>query len=215
MQAQEIIDEVSKQLNDTAFVTWTEASLREYITSAEQAIVNLRPDAFSTVTTMQMAVGAKQTIPTNALRLLDVKRNMGTDGNTPGRPVNAVEEEAVDLFELTEEAASVAIKDFSYDERVGDVFYVYPPSDGTGWLEIAISQIPPNITFNQQTLSVSDIYRNAVVQYVMFRAYSIEIDSVSSRQRASEHLANFYQLMGAKFQRDVQFSPSVEVQEGA
>ena len=212
MFAQDIIDEVSKQLNDTAFTTWTEESLLEYITSAQEAVVFYRPDEYSLVTTLQLAAGSKQDLPTAARRLLDVKRNMGADGLTPGRPINNVEEEALDLFEIAPESPSAVTKDFSYDERTPRTFYVYPPSDGTNYIELSYSRTPPVVTAGGEELVVSDIYRNPVIQWVMFRAYSIEGDSASSQQRAQEHEASFYQMMGIKFQRDVQYSPSVEVQ---
>jgi hypothetical protein len=213
MQAQDIIDEVSGQLNDTGFITWTEADLLRYITSAQEMIVTMRPDAYSLVTTMLLAVGTKQALPSTALRLLDIKRNMGTDGLTPGRPINAVEEDALDLFQIGVESNSAVTKDFSYDERTPNDFYVYPPSDGTGYIEMSISRIPPEVTANNQELALKNIYRNHIIQWCMFRAYSIEVDSASSQERAQEHESSFYQMLGVKFQRDVQFSPSVEVQQ--
>jgi hypothetical protein len=215
MIVQEIIDEVSGQLNDIDLITWDLSSHLEYINAAMEAIVNIRPDAYSIVTTMQMTSGAKQSLPTSALRLLGVKRNMGADGVTPGRAIHAVDEESLDLFEFnwsnaTEEAA---VKNFTYDERMPNTFYVDPPSDGTGWIEIAISRVPTSVTVVGDTLVLKDIYRNQIIQWCMYRAYSIEVDSASSRSRAATHEQSFYQLMGKKFARDVQFSPSIEAQE--
>jgi hypothetical protein len=138
---------------------------------------------------------------------------MGTDGLTPGRNVHVVASDAVDLFELFSGVGSaVEITDFSYDERTPDWFFVDPASDGTGHIEISISRIPPNVTTVGQLLVLKDIYRNAVIQWCMYRAYSIEVDSVSSQRRAATHEVSFYGMMGKKIQRDVQFSPSPEAQ---
>lgn len=215
MLASDIITEVSSQLNDNNQVTWTEAMLLGYITTAEEMIVSLRPDTYSQITTMQMVVGAKQTIPATALRLLDIKRNMGVDGLTPGRSVNAVAADALDLFALdwTAEAVEAEAQDFTYDEKTPTEFFVDPPSDGTGYLEISVSRIPPAVTALSDTLVLKDIYRNAIIQWCMFRAYSVEVDSASSQRRASVHEASFYGLMGKKFQRDALFSPSSEVKQ--
>jgi hypothetical protein len=216
MLASEIISELGKQLNDVDQVTWTEASLIEYINSAQEMIVSIRPDAYSVITTMQMAAGSKQTIPSSALRLVDVKRNMGTDGNTPGRVVLPTEADALDLFQFNWNAATQVevVKNFFYDERTPNSFYVDPPSDGTGYLEVAISRVPTKVTAAGDTLVLKDIYRNHIVQWCMFRAYSIEVDSVASRDRANNHQGAFYAMMGRKFERDAQFSPSEEVQRG-
>lgn len=212
--ASEIISEASKQLNDVGKITWTDASYFEYITSAQEMIVSIRPDAYSLVTTMQMAAGSKQSLPATALRLLDIKRNMGTDGNTPGRAVLPVEENALDLFAFNWSAATqeAEVKNYVYDEKTPNTFYVDPPSDGTGWLELSISRVPPVITQDSDPLVVKDIYRSHVLQWVMFRAYSIEVDSVSSRQRAAKHEDTFYQMMSGKFERDALYSASKEVQ---
>jgi len=217
MIASDITLEVSSQLNDSDRITWPEDALHKYLTTAEEMIVTIRPDSYSGIATMQMVAGSKQSIPATALRLLDIKRNMGADGLTPGRVVLVTDNDSLDLFESSWNAATqvAAVYNFIYDEKTPDTFYVDPPSDGTGWLEVSISQIPPQVTAEGQTLVLKDIYRNALIQWCMFRAYSIEVDSASSQQRAAKHEKSFYQIMGKKFQRDVLFSPSPEAQEAA
>jgi hypothetical protein len=213
MDAQEIITEVSEQLNDLDHITWTEAMLRGYINSAQKMITSIRPDASSITTTMQLGAGTKQALPTAALRLLEVIRNMGTDGNTAGRVVRSTDHETLKMFDADWHTATpvVEVKNFSYNEKTPDIFYVDPPSDGTNHIELAYSIVPAVITANPDVLSLKDIYKNHIVQWCMFKAYSVEVDSVSSVNRAMKHEDSFYQMMGKKFQRDVTFSPSVEV----
>jgi len=214
MNAQEVIDEVSKQLNDASLTTWTESSLIEYINSAQEAIASIRPDASSTITTMQMVAGSKQTIPTSGLRLLEVIRNMGS-GSTPGRTIRPADHDSISLFNSAwhSQTQVAEIKNFAYNEKNPDTFYVDPPSDGTEFIEISISVVPLAVDFAVDDLALKDIYRNHIVQWCMFRAYSIEVDSASSQRRASAHKESFYELMGKKFQRDVMYSPSLEVEE--
>lgn len=211
--AQDIIDEVSSQLNDENLVTWTAPQQLRYITSAQEVIVSFRPDAYSVIENYLLSAGSRQDIPADALRLLDIKRNMGTDGNTPGRPVNAIDEQTSHLFELTEELPQTEIVDFSYDERVPNYFYVYPPSNGLGYVEVAISRVPPKVDATTDTLVLKDIYRQHIVSFCMYRAYQKEIDSVRSQDRAQTHLRTFFDLMGIKFTRDIQFTPSVELSD--
>lgn len=217
MIASDITLEVSRQLNDNDRITWPEEALHEYLTTAEEQVVTIRPDSYSSITTMLMVAGAKQSIPATALRLLDVKRNMGIDGLTPGRVVLVTDNDSLDLFEADWNAAVqvAAVYNFIYDEKTPNDFYVDPPSDGTGYIEISISQVPPQVTSENQTLVLKDIYRNALIQWCMFRAYSIEVDSASSQARAAKHEKSFYVMMGKKFQRDVIFSPSPEAAEVA
>lgn len=215
MNAQEIIDEVSGQLNDTSFITWTESMIIKYINSAQKMITSIRPDASSITATMLLVVGTKQTMPTAALRLLEITRNMGSDGLTPGRSINACSHDALRLFNSSWHTATAvaAVKNFAYNEKTPDTFYVDPPSDGTGYVEMAYSVIPTVVTANGDTLDLKDIYKNHIVQWCMFKAYSVEVDSASSQNRARVHESSFYQMMGKKFQRDVQFSPSEEMKD--
>lgn len=213
LSAGDIVDDVSEQLNDLDHTTWSEDVLLGYITSAEREIITIRPDAYSIVTTMQLVAGAKQSLSSDYLRLLDIKRNMGANGTTPGRSIQAVEDDALDLFDFnwSAESGSAVTKNYSYDEKTPNVFYVDPPSDGTNYIEMSVSRAPPVIDSVNDDLVLADTYYNAVVQWCMFRAYSIEVDSASSQRRAAAHEASFNALMGRKFSRDATFSPSPEV----
>lgn len=215
MKAQEILDEVARQLNDVGGVTWTQVSLFDYINSAQEVIASFRPDASSSITTMQMVAGTKQTLPTTALRLLEVIRNMGSAGTVPGRVIRAADHESISLFNSAwhSQGQVVEVKNFSYSEKNPDTFYVDPPSDGTEFIEISVSVAPTEVNDGLDDLTLKDIYKPHVIQWCMFRAYSIEVDSASSQNRAAAHEKSFYQLMGKKFERDIMFSPSVEVQE--
>lgn len=215
MLASDIITEVGRQLNDVNQITWSESAIIDYINSAQQMIVSIRPDAYSIVTSMQMDAGSKQSLPVEAIRLLNVSRNLGADGLTPGRVVHACEIEALDLFDFdwNTDAQVAAVKNYTYSEKTPNTFYVDPPSDGTGYIEISISRVPPAIIANYETLALKDIYENHIIQWCMFRAYSIEVDSASSQQRAAKHEQSFFTMMGRKFQRDVLFSPSVELKQ--
>lgn len=216
MLASEVIAELGRQLNDVDQVTWTTSSLVDYMNSAQQIISSMRPDAFSIIEVVQLQAGSKQALPASGRRLLDIKRNMGTDGLTPGRIVDVMEEDAIDLFDYgwQTNTQTQEILNYHYNERVPDIYYVDPPSDGFGWVEVYMSVIPtiipdpPTLGF---VLDASDIYRNQVIQWCMYRAYSIEIDSISSQQRATYHYNQFMNMMQEKFGAEVQFSPSEEV----
>ena len=216
MDAQEIITEVSEQLNDTDMITWTESMLIGYINSAQKAIASVRPDASSLTTTHPLVAGTKQTLPATAIRLTEVTRNMGADGLTPGRTIRVADHDSLRLFDSSwHTAAQVAeIKNFAYNEKTPEIFYVDPPSDGTVQIEISYTIIPETIMDSNDILSLTDIYKNHVIQWVMFKAYSVEVDSHISIQRAASHWDQFWQMLGRKYQRDLQFSPSKEVAAG-
>jgi len=214
MLASTIITEVSEQLNDTDFITWTESMLIGYINSAQRAIASVRPDASTVTESFQLAAGTKQDLPAAALRLLEVTRNMGFDGSTPGQSIRGTDYESLSLFNRNwhEAPQATVVNNFTYSEKTPRIFYVDPPADGTRWVEIHYSVLPANISASFETLALKDIYQNHIVQWCMFKAYSVEADSAISRQRALEHQTTFWNMLGRKFGRDAMYSPSEEVQ---
>lgn len=215
MDAQELIDAVSGQLNDTGNDTWSKATLIEYINSAQKTIATFRPDSSQTTVSVQMNAGSKQSMPAAARRLLEITRNMGSDGNTPGSTVRPADHESLRLFDggWHSSTQTAEINNYSYSEKTPDIYYVDPPSDGTGYVEMSYSVVPTEVTQTTDTLDLNDIYKEPIIQWMMFRAYSVEVDSVSSRNRARAHEDSFYNMMGRKFLRDAQFSASQEVQQ--
>jgi len=216
MLASEIISELGEQLNDVSQNTWSESALIKYINSAQEMIASIRPDASSLISTMKMVSGSRQAVPSTSRRLLTISGNMGSDGLTPGRAIYSADRDSLDLFNFNWHAATkvAEVKNFVYDEKTPDTFYVDPPSDGTGYIEISTSVIPAKISVVTDTLSLGDIYRNHIIQWCMFRAYSVEVDSASSQSRARKHEVTFYEIMGKKYQRDIVYSPSEEAQQG-
>lgn len=196
--AQNVLQRVVITLLDPNAVRWPTAELVRYLNDGQRDIALVRPDATSTTATMALVAGARQTLPSVGAKLLEVIRN--TSGNKRAiRLVNRIvlDSQYPDWYNLT---GVTEIKHYTYDPRDPRIFYVYPPaaaSDASA--ELIYSAYPTDITEPNSTalytavtgnVSVADIYVNALVNYILYRAYSKDSENTQNAALA----ASFYQL---------------------
>src|SRR6478609_911355 len=92
--AQTIITRVRTQLIDElATKRWTDDELLRWLSDGQRTLVAMDPALGEVSGPLLMVVGTKQTLPAGAFMLLDIKRNLGLDGVTPGRVVTVVSRE--------------------------------------------------------------------------------------------------------------------------
>jgi len=79
-----------------------------------------------------------------------------------------------------------------------NVFYVYPAADSTGnKIEITYSRTPVDLSTEASTIAVNDIYEPALLDYVMFRAFSKYADFAPGVELAKAYAASFASVVGA------------------
>lgn len=196
--ASEIVTKVSTLLFDVNNVKWSQTELLMWITDAQRAIAALVPEATSDVVSVQMTAGPRQTIPSGGWMLLEVTRNMGTTGTTSGRVMKRIDRAVLDETNPEWQAASevAAPQVYMYNLRDKVAFYVSPPSDGTGFLEVNYSVMPTVITDPTSPLTVMDLYAPAVCDYVMWRALSKKVPFAGDPQAAQPYFESFAMYVG-------------------
>ncbi len=134
-----ILDRVSEVLQDKGRVTWIESDLLAWFNEAQRAVAQVRADASSVIGNITLVAGTKQTLPTGGRRLIDVRRNMGTDGATPGRVIDLIAEDDLDRFnpDWHTDTAAAVILNYMVHDMVPGTFYVYPQTDGITRVEAA------------------------------------------------------------------------------
>lgn len=219
MKVSDIIDRARILLNDQDGTRWLDGELVSWINDAQKLIALTRPDASVSTGPVTLSAGTKQSIPNGGFRLLDVIRNLGADGVTGGRAIRIVDREVMDSQDpfWHSSMASGVIKHFIYDNRNPMVYYVYPPAQAGTKIEIMYSVAPAEIVYNVATpsvalntvLTVSSIYLESVLNYLMYRAYSKDAEFSQNPQLAAGYLQTVYSMLGIKTQKDVAFSPDL------
>lgn len=194
--ASTIIDNAGRQLFDVDNIKWSRAELLSYLNDGQRAIVSIVPEATGTTTVVSLVAGVKQTLPSDGWTLLEVTRNMGLDGATPGRAVKYADRAILDETNPTwYSAAAVATQTiYMYNVRDRMSFYVYPPSLGTNKVEIIYSKIPADV-LESSVISIADVYSPALLDYILFRAYSKNAEFVD-QNKAPGFLQSFVTVLG-------------------
>lgn len=210
VKVKDVLHRVSVLLQDdaTQFTRWPEHELVEWLNDGQVAITKFLPAACSRIDVVKLKPGTRQSIETIAAadckpgdgttpgvpiygtQLLDVIRNMGVDGLTPGKAIRIVPRDVKDsqtpMWHTDPNTAGV-VSQFTHDPRMPRYYYAIPPVPATPvvWAEIAYTAQPlaiPNTaaagseaykwTDNTSvaTIGVADEFVDDLVNYVVARA---------------------------------------------
>lgn len=210
MIASDVLGRVRIVLNDVSAVRWPDAELLSWLTDGQRAVAVLRPDASGDNVVQALVAGTKQSLPTDCARLFDIPRNLSAEGAV-GRAIRYVDRETLDSIDPNWHTAkaSTVIKHYVYDGRDQKNFYVFPPAAVGASVQIFYSRIPPVVSTTSATLLIPDVYLDALVNYVLFRAYTKDAEFGQNAALAQNYLGLFGQLIGTKTKTDVSFSPDL------
>jgi hypothetical protein len=212
IDAKDLVDKASIVLQDTGNVRWTSTEMLEWVNDAQRELALVRPDAFVKNISVKLVAGVKQSIPTDGTKLIEVNRNMGSAGTTPGRAISIVFKHLMDAQDpdWTVAGAKTVVKHFMTDMRDPKVFYVYPPQPSvTDYVEMVYAAYPPvipNLTAGTK-ISVDDIYANALMDFVLYRAFSKDADA-GNAQLALAYRESFVKSLSLKFEVDKMVDPN-------
>lgn len=201
--ASTIVSKASIQLLDTSNVRWSQAELLGWLNSAQRQIAQAIPSTNNAVVSLLLAAGARQTIPSDGFQFINLYRNMGADGVTAGRPVRATSHAVLDAFDLdwTTSTASAVSQCYMSDPDNNYAFYVYPPSTGTGYVEVNYAQSPPDITLST-AITLPDVFESSILFYILALAYGKDSEAANV-QTSANYFSMFVASMNAA-------SPSAE-----
>ena len=206
----DVLDRASIILQDTTHVRFPNEELLKFFNDAQKEVVLHRPDAKMVNENLALVNGSKQTLPATGLRLIDVVRNVN------GRSVTQVDRKILDetLPNWHESTAGTnKIEHFIYDPADPKNFYVYPKgASGTHSLEVIYSTAPSdvaisNFTTDTTVIGVDDVYANALLDYILYRAYQKDSEFAGNVQRAQMHYQSFATSLGVKTQADGATTP--------
>ena len=89
-------------------------------------------------------------------------------------------------------------------------FYVYPgiASGQNAFIEIVFSNSPTDLANTSATISVDDIYANAIIDFVLYRAYMKDAEYAGNAQRAQNHYQLFTASIGQGGQAQTLLDPN-------
>lgn len=187
--------------------------LLDFLNAGLRAIALMRPDCKAVTETFYLEPGMLQHMPSkrlngarhNATGFCELVRNMGHDGETPGRAIISVQPEIL-LTWADFARPSCCVENFAYDRATnGNVYYVYPPvpENKDVYVEGTYYVTPDRIVQAEQCLGVDDSYAEALVHYILAAVLMGDNETASAEgSKANYHQQMFLQCMGNKSQTD-------------
>jgi hypothetical protein len=215
----EILNRAKTLLQDTTSVRWPLVELQLWLNDSYRDIINIRPDANTQTGTFTCAAGARQNITavfSSALRLIDVVRNVAATSNQSA--VRMTNRHMLDDQRRTwyAETPTVNVQHYMFDPRLPKEFLVYPPATTSAELEVVYSSVPAGHALTEtqladvstvDTISVDDSFAGAILDYVLYRAYSKDAEYAGNSQRAVAHFQAFQGALTGKGQVEAASQP--------
>ncbi len=207
MLASVLVDEVATILNDMQIgyehTRWPVPELLGYLSEAINAVVQAKPSLFSTVVQLSLAPGSTQRLPDEYSKLIDIHFNINSDGS-----------EGPNVLPGVYALQQAFQKPNCPSDALVEVYSAYPGSDRFYWVDPPIPRgmtyIPmvealvmlaptPITSANQPVLfpgGSTQLYQGALVDWMLYRCFSKDMESATSAQNAQEHFKAFQTYLG-------------------
>jgi hypothetical protein len=202
-----VLNRAAALLSDEEFVRWEESELLEWLNDGQRAVAKgPATDAFVVRDDITVVAGTVQNLPSNAIRLVDVVKNVGGDSN--GSAILQSDYAIVDMLKnLWRASAPGPAENFFFDERNPKQFEVYPPAVGGELIEIVYNAQPDDATMNGNIV-IDDLYADALVDYIVYRSLSKDTeDSATQLGKATAFYRAFLIGIGHKDGTDALIEP--------
>ena len=211
VKAVDLINRAEEILQDNTNVRWSQQTLLNYLNDGQREVVLFRPDANPVNASFTLAANsAKQTLPSAALRLLSIYKN----ASPTTKPITNIERRVLDdQIEDWYGTTGPNVEHYVYDPMDPKIFYVYPhTTSSSATISIVYSSAPGDITISNFTsdstvISLDDVYDNAILDYMLYRAYQKDTEYAGDMQRSAMYLQSFQNSLGVKNQVDAGSTP--------
>lgn len=212
--AQTLIRNAHTALQDADGVHWPATELVDYLNDGQRVLTTVRPDANVVTAPFAPLVGARQQLPTSAIAFIDIPRNSAGKRKALRKVDMATLDSVVPEWQSM--AGSTEFAHFMYDLRDPRTFYLYPPAKAGGSVELVTANYPTDVSTPSGptaasvtgNIGVLDQWADALLAYVLFRAFAKDSEFASNVQFSAGYLAAFNAATGAQLQAAQAVEPS-------
>ena len=223
IKVREVIKRVEDVLQDSN-VRWPRIELQNWLNESYLQIVQLRPDSNAKTGTFTCVAGTRQSITTgfsSALRLIDIVRNLASTSDK--KVVRLINRSVLDDQRPAwhNDTATVNIQNYTFDVRQPKEFFVFPPATTAAQIEVVYADLPTSHALSEANLNpassstdvilVDDTYISAILDWILYRAFSKDAEFAANAARAGAHYQTFMSRIGTKTQSDVASAPTETV----
>jgi hypothetical protein len=187
--ASDLLERASRLLNDEDRTRWTSSELIEWINDGLYAICAADPSAYTDEVEVTLVAGVRQALPAGATRLISAEYN-----KSDYSVVTPCDRGALDLAIpdwRSSDYANAHVSHVMYDAAAHPTeFLIYPaqPTSTTAKLVAVVAQNPPPATA-ASTLALDEKYREPLLNYMLYRAFSKDAEEGSGKLAADYNAA--------------------------
>lgn len=213
--AGDLIKKCAVTLKDPEYVRWGQDELLGYLDEAQREIART-PGAYVKTVVQDLVKGTKQLLPADNSRLLSIVRNW-TVTDEPCEPVRIITRALLDAFDPYWHMCPRRrlVENYMYDDRTPMSYFVYPPNDGTGRVEVMYSPIPEKITSISDSLVLREEFETPLLAFVLYRAYSKDSDYSAGMQLATTYFTTYTTSLQTAMQAAGAATPNATLVKGA
>jgi hypothetical protein len=200
LQKPPLYRQVAFILSDPGNLRWTPPEIDEWIDNAQAEIIAAQPELTARKLSVALPAGVHQSIPEAALQLLDILEN------ETGEPVQMVSRELMDAQnpDWRKTRPANVIRHAMTDPLSPRDYMVWPPSDGTARLVLVCAVLP-----DSGTLILDAIWTPAVLNYVLFRAWSKDAEFAGNANVAAAYYQAFLSQVAGEKQVKAPMNPNL------
>ena len=192
MITQEISTRVGYVLSDVDAIRWTEAERELWINDGIRELLGIVPSAYVKHETVQLQPGEVQQTPADCRKLMEVRVSQKPE-SFGWRCARLVSREMLSLTRPAwmNKIGDGDVREYFYDPGDPDRFYVYPPQpDEPGVVELIYQAVPAWVELDD-VFPLREDYAMAVLNYVLYRAYSKDAEFAGNAQIALTYYQGF------------------------
>lgn len=227
-----LIIEVARLLNDAEpgyeHIRWSRGDLLEYLNDAQRQVYLYRPELYAQTDVFVLAPGARQGPLSDGCQLQKIIGSTADVGRA-----RKVDDGLLQAFADTGCAPVSVCGDYrvggySFTPQDPMSFFVDPPvpDDGNTYtVALVCQQTPEPITLAQlddadprnDALVTPGRMHNALIEWMLYRAYSVDMESAQSFAKQGAHRQHFYAMLGVSEAKErlVAVSQAGRAPEGA
>jgi hypothetical protein len=209
----DIVSGARKILSDDDEVRWSNSELILWLNDCYSVLPQVKPSECTVGEELTLIAGTKQSIPSDAERLVDITHN--TAGELGAIEVITRKELNSALPGWHREPGTEDIERYVFDEMAPKEFFVYPPALSTAKVYAYTIKVPEShsrifAVSEDLPISAKDSLAPMLIDYILFRAFSKDADNASYANRAGLHLNSFNMQADAGFKLELATSPNAE-----
>lgn len=208
-----VIRRAQRILQDALGTRWDEPELLDWFNDGRRELAVVKPSEFAVRLPVELDRGTIQQLPPEAFQLLRVDCNLlSVSPRSPGRALSIVDRRVMNTMHprWQEDEAfpfEPLARHYVYDDTEPTTFHVFPGNDGTGAVEVSVAVLPADATDSAASIGVRDIYANALLDYMLYRAFAKDADHPGNMERSGAHYAAFASAVGAKSSVEAAVTP--------